>query len=364
MSDENEIPVSPARQRVRHVLFIAGFMVVIGVALYVYIFGGRYISTDNAYVKANMVNVSADVDGKVDRIYVEENQHVKAGDVLFRIDPAPYEVAVQQAEAALLQARAQVEALKATYAQKQAALRSTQADLTFRQSDYNRIKALQALGASSKSTLDAAKNALDVASSDINSAQHEIGEVRAQLNGDPNIETIQHPAYKAALAALDKAKLDLKRTEVRTPIDGVASKVPDVGGYVLPGLPVISVVDAKGPWVEANLKESQLERVHPGQKVEIDVDAYSHTKWQGIVDSIGQATGAEFALLPPQNASGNWVKVVQRVPVRISIEHQHGEPTLRSGMSADVSIDTGPARAQGVHHMLSWIGLEDAQATE
>ncbi|HEY9545488.1 MAG TPA: biotin/lipoyl-binding protein, partial [Solimonas sp.] len=160
MSEEIEIPVSPTRQRVRRILFIAGFAVAIGVVLYVYVFGGRYVSTDNAYVKANMVNVSADVDGKVDRIYVEENQHVKAGDVLFRIDPAPYEVAVHEAEAALLQARAQVEALKATYAQKQAALRSTQADLTFRQSDYKRIKALQAVGASSKSALDAAKNAL------------------------------------------------------------------------------------------------------------------------------------------------------------------------------------------------------------
>src|SRR3546814_9530407 len=132
----------------------------------------------------------------------------------------------------------------------------------------------------------------------------------------------------------------------------------------MPGLPLISVVDAKGPWVEANLKESQLERVRPGQKVTVDVDAYPHTKWEGIVDSIGQATGAEFSLLPPQNASGNWVKVVQRVPVRITLEHQNGEPTLRSGMSADISIDTGPARAQGVHHMLSWIGLEDAQAAE
>src|SRR3546814_138187 len=213
MSEEIEIPVSPTRQRVRRILFIAGFAVAIGVVLYVYVFGGRYVSTDNAYVKANMVNVSADVDGKVDRIYVEENQHVKAGDVLFRIDPAPYEVAVHEAEAALLQARAQVEALKATYAQKQAALRSTQADLTFRQSDYKRIKALQAVGASSKSALDAAKNALDVAASNINSAQHEIGEVRAQLGGDPTIETAPTPAYTPALAALDTAKLDHERTE-------------------------------------------------------------------------------------------------------------------------------------------------------
>ena len=364
MSEQTETAVSPARQRVRRILFVAGFAIAIAAALYVYVFGGRYVSTDNAYVKANMVNVSADVDGKVEQIYVRENQRVKAGDVLFRIDPAPYRVAVQQAEAALLQARAQVESLKATYAQKQAALRSAQADLTFRETDYRRAKALQAVGASSKSTLDAAKNALDVARSDINAAQHEVDEIRAQLGGDPDVAVADHPAYKAAVAALEKARLDLARTEVHTPIDGVASKVPDVGGYVMPGLPVLSVVDAESPWVEANLKESQLERVRAGQKVEIDVDAYSHTKWHGVVDSIGQATGAEFSLLPPQNASGNWVKVVQRVPVRIHIEHQNGEPPLRAGMSVDISIDTGAARAKGVHHMLSWIGLEDAQAAE
>ncbi|WP_051362328.1 HlyD family secretion protein [Solimonas soli] len=332
--------ITPNRSRLRFVLFGAGIAAAIVAALYYFVFGSRYVSTDNAYVKANMVNVSADVSGKVDRIYVRENQFVAAGAPLFRIDPAPYEVAVQQAEAALLQARTEVEALKATYAQKQAALRSAQADLTYRQTEYERVKALQQLGASSKSTLDAAVNALEVARSDIKARQHEIDEVRAQLDDDPDIAVEDHPSYKAALAALDKAKLDLARTEVHTPIAGIASKVPEVGGYVLPGLPVLSVVDARGPWIEANLKESQLEHVRPGQSVEIEVDAYSHTRWQGTVQSIGQATGAEFSLLPPQNASGNWVKVVQRVPVRIAITHQPDEPMLRAGMSTEISIDT------------------------
>ncbi|MGH8445074.1 MAG: HlyD family secretion protein [Solimonas sp.] len=354
----------PQNQRLRRILFGSGIAVAAAVALYIYVFGGRYVSTDNAYVKANLVNVSADVSGKVDTIYVHENEVVKRGAPLFRIDPAPYEVAVQQAQAALTQAQLQVAALKATYAQKQAALRSAQADLSFREVDHKRASELQALGASSTSTLDAASHALQVAQSGINEAEHEVGEVRAQLDGNPDIAVEDHPSYKAALAALDKAKLDLSRTDVRAPIDGIASKVPEVGGYVLPGLPVLSVVDAQGPWVEANLKESQLERVRAGQKVEIDVDAYSQTKWTGIVESIGQATGAEFSLLPPQNASGNWVKVVQRVPVRIRIEHQNGEPPLRSGMSTEISIDTGAARAGGVHHALSWLGLEDAQASQ
>jgi membrane fusion protein (multidrug efflux system) len=333
----------------RRVLFGAGFVVAGIIVLYFYIVGGRYVSTDNAYVKAHMVNVTADVSGKVVEIGVHENQHVKAGDLLFRIDPAPYQVAVAQAEAALLQARTEVEALKATYAQKQASVRSAEADLQFRETDYQRALGLQAVGASSKSTLDTAKKALDVARSELSLAQHEVGEVRAQLNGNPDIAVEDHPSYKAALAALDKARLDLQRTDVRAPIDGVASKVPDVGGYVLPGLAVLSVVDDAGPWIEANLKESQLENVRPGQSVEIDVDAYSHTRWHGSVDSIGQATGSEFSLLPPQNASGNWVKVVQRVPVRIHIIHQADEPPLRDGMSTEISIDTRLDRSATKH---------------
>jgi membrane fusion protein (multidrug efflux system) len=350
----------PQNQRLRRILFGSGIAVAAAVALYVYVFGGRYVSTDNAYVKANLVNVSADVSGKVDTIYVHENELVKRGAPLFRIDPAPYEVAVQQAQAALTQAQLQVAALKATYAQKQAALRSAQADLSFREVDHKRASELQALGASSTSTLDAASHALQVAQSGINEAEHEVGEVRAQLDGNPDIAVEDHPSYKAALAALDKARLDLSRTDVRAPIDGIASKVPEVGGYVLPGLPVLSVVDANGPWVEANLKESQLENVRPGQRVEIDVDAYSHTKWQGTVASIGQATGAEFALLPPQNASGNWVKVVQRVPVRIAITHMQDEPVLRSGMSTEISIDT---HSSGAAPALTTVSSLDADGT-
>lgn len=363
MSAADTAAVARAPTRTRRILFAAGLLVALGAALYFYLFGGRYVSTDNAYVKANMVSVSTDVSGKVDRIYVHENQAVKAGDSLFRIDPAPYQVAVQEAEAGLAQTRLQIEALKATYAQKQAVLRSAQADLRFRQTDYQRSKALQSLGASSRSTLDAATNALEVAQSAINSAQQEIGEVRAQLAGNPAIAVADHPSYKNALAALDKARLDLQRTEVRAPIDGIASKVPEVGGYVLPGLIVLSVVDAAGPWIEANLKESQLENVRPGQKVEIDVDSYSHTTWHGVVGSIGQATGSEFSLLPPQNASGNWVKVVQRVPVRIRIEHQSGEPPLRAGMSTEIEIDTGPGHTP-LHEALAKLGFEDAHAAD
>lgn len=337
-----DISTSPAPRnlRLRRGLFGAGFAVVAVAAVAAYLLGGRYVSTDNAYVKANLVNVSADISGKVDAVYVQENQLVRQNDPLFRIDPAPYQLAVTKADAALHEARLRIESLKAELAQKQAALRSTRADLAFRQTDHARVAGLQDIGGMPRAALDAANHELEVAQSKTTETQHELDAVLAELGGNPAIAIDDHPAVRNAQAALAKAKLDLERTVVRAPFTGIASKVPDVGVYVLPALAVLSVVDADRPWVEANLKESQLEHVRVGQRVEIDVDAYSSTKWDGIVDSIGQATGSEFALLPPQNASGNWVKVVQRVPVRIRIVHHSDEPVLRAGMSTEISIDT------------------------
>lgn len=338
--------------RLRRLLFGGGTLVVVAIAVAAWLLSGRYVSTDNAYVKANLVNVSADISGKVDTVYVRENQLVHQNDPLFRIDPAPYKLAVTKADAALHEARLRIESLKAEVAQKQAALRSTRADLAFRQTDRARVAGLQDIGGMPRAALDAANHELEVARSQSSETQHELDSVLAQLGGDPDIAVDAHPAVRNAQAALEKAQLDLERTVVRAPFTGIASKVPDVGVYVLPALAVLSIVDADRPWVEANLKESQLEHVRIGQHVEIDVDAYSETKWDGVVDSIGQATGAEFALLPPQNASGNWVKVVQRVPVRIRIIHHSDEPVLRAGMSTDISIDTHsqpePAAVQAV----------------
>ena len=328
------------RPVLRRVLFSVGFIVVAVGALYAWFVSGRYVSTDNAYVKANLVNVSADLSGKLNAVYVHENQQVHAGDPLFRIEPAPYELAVSKAEAQLRDTRLRIEALKAEYAQKQANQRANAADLAFRRTDHARVEGLQAMGAVARAALDSATHELEVARSRQSESVHERDEILAQLAGKPDIAVDEHPAVRTAQAALDKARLDLERTTVRAPIDGVASKVPEVGSYVVPALAVLSVVDAAAPWIEANLKESQLEDVRAGQTVAIEVDAYTHSQWQGTAESIGQATGSEFAVLPPQNASGNWVKVVQRIPVRIRIEHHADEPVLRAGMSTEISIDT------------------------
>ncbi|TJY64704.1 HlyD family secretion protein [Sinimarinibacterium sp. CAU 1509] len=315
-------------------------VVAVVVAAALYWFGGRYVSTDDAYLKANLVNVSAEVTGTVTRVNVRENQAVHRGEVLLQIDPAPYEVAVQQAEAALTQTRLQIDSLKASYAQKEASLRSAESDLAYQQSHDRRVREMHAKGVVSGSTLDEAEHGLQVAQSHIVEVQHEIAEVRAQLGGNPDIAAEEHPSYQAAMASLNKARLDFERTQVRAPLDGIASKVAELGEYAMPGLPLMSVVASQDLWVEANLKESQLEHVRPGQAVTIEVDAYRSTQWDGIVDSIGQATGAEFSLLPAQNATGNWVKVVQRVPVRIRIMQRGDAPPLRAGMSSEIRIDT------------------------
>jgi membrane fusion protein (multidrug efflux system) len=332
--------VQSSNRRLRIVLLGVVPALAVAAAAALYLFSGRYVSTDDAYLKANLVNVSAEVTGTVTRVNVRENQRVRRGEVLLQIDPAPYEVAVQQAEAALTQTRLQIESLKASYAQKEASLRSAEADLAYQQSHDHRVREMHTKGVVSGSTLDEAEHGLQLAQSHIVEVQHEMAEVRAQLGGNPEIAAEDHPNYHAALAVLNKARLDLERTQVRAPLDGIASKVAELGEYAMPGLPLMSVVASQDLWVEANLKESQLEHVRPGQTVTIAVDAYRSTQWDGVVDSIGQATGAEFSLLPAQNATGNWVKVVQRVPVRIRIVQRDDAPPLRAGMSSEISIDT------------------------
>ncbi len=351
----------PSNRNLRIVLlgFVPAIAVAAGVALYW--FSGRYVSTDDAYLKANLVNISAEVTGTVTRVAVRENQQVHRGDLLLQIDPSPYDVAVNQAEATLTQTRLQIDSLKASYAQKQASLRSAQADLAYQQSHDRRVREMHAKGVVSGSTLDEAEHGLQLAQSRIVEVQHEIAEVRAQLGGDPEVDAEMHPSYQAALASLNKARLDLQRTQVRAPLDGIASKVAEPGEYAMPGLPLMSVVASQDLWVEANLKESQLEHVRAGQAVTIAVDAYRSTQWDGVVDSIGQATGAEFSLLPAQNATGNWVKVVQRVPVRIRITQREDAPPLRAGMSSEIRIDT-ESRPQTLAHAGGTLGMAPTSA--
>jgi membrane fusion protein (multidrug efflux system) len=311
--------------------------------------GGRYVATDNAYVQQPMLQISAEVPGRVAEVAVAEDQRVAEGDLLFRIDAEPFRIALAQAEAGLAAARLSVVQLHAAYDTAEARLRAAEDILDTRSSELERQKALQTKGLLTSSSLDSSIIAEKAAVNDVDLARQGVASAAAALGGDPKLEADKHPAVMAALAAVDLARRNLRKTTVRAPAGGIVAQVANLvpGVFVAAGAPVASLVENDRSWVEANFKETQLEGLSVGQKVEVTLDAYPGQTQQGEILSIGSATGAEFALIPAQNATGNWVKVVQRLPVRVSVVDSAGAP-LRAGMSAGVSVDTGATRAQRI----------------
>lgn len=306
---------------------------------------GRYVETENAYVKADLIVVSAEVSGQVVEVAVADNAPVAAGDILFRIDPQRFEVARARAEAELGMARRKVEALKAHYRTKMAELEAAVRDAEFMRTELDRTLRLSQGGTVAEAEVLSDERLAAQAEDKTAVAREGITEVRAELGGDAELPVDEHPDVRRALSELRQAEIDLASTTVRAPSDAIAANVKlQAGEYVEAGDAVLSLVSTGGFWVEANLKETDLTHVAVGQRAELVVDAHPDVVWKGRVASLAPATGAEYALLPPQNASGNWIKVVQRVPVRLEIVAQEGAPELRAGMSVAVSIDTGYER--------------------
>ncbi|HKS55194.1 MAG TPA: HlyD family secretion protein [Steroidobacteraceae bacterium] len=329
-------------QRARLPLLIAGPLVVLALAAYFYVSGGRYEKTDDAYVMAARTAISANVSGRVVELAVHDNQAVQRGDVLYRLDDAPYRIYVQEAEAQLAAATLQIESLKATYLQRQADLASARDTLAFQQSELDRQKKLIAAGIASQAQVDRATHAYDEARARLASVQHEITGAAAQLGGDPNIEPSKHPTVLQAKAALDRARLNLSYTTVTAPSDGVVTRVEQlqVGSYVAASTPVFALVSVHDVWLEANFKEDQLGHMRPGQTANIRIDSYPGRTFKGRIASVSPGTGSQFSMLPAENATGNWVKVVQRLPVRVELQDLDPQYPLHAGLSANVNVDT------------------------
>lgn len=321
-------------------MILAPIIVIAGL-LYFYIISGRYESTDDAYTRAATVSISSNVAGRVVEVDVRDNERVQRGSVLFKLDDAPFRIAVNDAAARLASTRLQVESLKSTYKQRQVELRAARDTQQFAQTQFDRQSRLVTSGISSRTQFDQASHALDAARQDVANVQQQIGVALANLGGNPDIAPEKHPLVEEAQAALDRAQLNLSYTVIKAPIDGVVTRVEQlqVGDYIAASAPVFALVATHDTWIEANFKEVQLARMQPGQSATVRIDRFPNKKFSAQVVSLSPGTGSQFSLLPPENATGNWVKVVQRVPVRLRLTDVDPNFMLQAGLSADVKVD-------------------------
>ncbi|HEX3811079.1 MAG TPA: HlyD family secretion protein [Rhizomicrobium sp.] len=336
----------------RKVLMYGGVALVAAITAIFWLTGGRYVSSDDTYVMAGKLMVSTDVSGLVQDVDVHEGQHVNAGQVLFRLDPRQFQIAVDNAKAQLAQTALTIQAMKADYQRMIHDADAQRANAHLAQVTNARNAALVRSNAVSQATFDQSRAGLSSAQSQLASLQEQAQETLIKLGGSLDVPVEKNPQYMAAKAQLDEAERQLNHTVVRAPFSGTVTAVDSlqVGTLVISALSAFSTTSAvglvsdKNIWIEANFKETDLTYVKNGDPVDISIDTYPSHSWTGTVDSVSPATGAAFSVLPAENSSGNWVKVVQRIPVRVKINTRAGDPPLRAGMSANVDIDTGKRR--------------------
>ena len=319
---------------------------------YSYVSGGQIMSTDDAYVDAEKVPVSTDVSGIVQDVDVTDNQHVTAGQVLYRLDPRQFQIALANAKANLAQTALAIDAMKQDYRHMLSDAAAEQAQVDLDQTNYNRENMLLRSGTVSQAVFDQAQYTLLNDKSKLESLRQQAATQLARLGGNAQIETTQHPQYLQAQAQVEEAQRQLDHTVIKAPFAGTVANVPSIapGKYLAASTTAFYLVDTDHLWIDANPKETELTYVHPGQPVTVTVDTYPDAVWHGTVQSISPAAAQEFSLLPAQNTSGNWVKVVQRVPMRVHVDTADQRlPPLRAGMSVEVNVDTGHAR--GLPHL-------------
>src|SRR4030081_980712 len=327
-----------------------------------YLNGGRYVTTDDAYVGAQKVLITPDISGKIISVAVKEGQTVTTGDVMFQIDPVPFKLAVAQARAKLDDAKTSHDNLVANVKLYAQTIEIVNAGIALKQRDVERKSSLVKSNAGSQLDMDNSGTALVTAQAQLQLVKMQNSTALNQLLGNPELPLEQFPAYMQAKAALDDAQRNLDLTTVRAPMNGIATQVEQIqlGRFVMAGSPVFSVIDTSNPWVDANPKESDFTYVAVGEPVTIDIDAFPDHVFKGTVGALSPGTGAQFAILPPQNATGNFVKVVQRVPVRIALDpNDKMVGKLKAGMSSYVSIDTGHRRS-----LAAMLGLAPAAAAQ
>jgi membrane fusion protein, multidrug efflux system len=349
----DESPLVPAapdsvtpKKSLRRPLMFALLPLALIVGGYFYVTGGAVMSTDNAYVQADMVGLSTDVSGIVREVSVHDNQKVAKGDVLFKLDDLQFRLALDRAEAQIGNTRNDLVALQTSYRNMQAQVEQAQKDVDFNMVNFKRQEQLLANNFTPKATFDAARNTLQGSQQKLASLNAQLAGIAANLNGNPDAPIDEHPRYKDAVAARDEAARQLAHTIVRAPFAGIVTNVPSLqpGQYLAAAATAFNIVSTDHVWVQASPKETELTYVKPGQKVTVEVDTFPGQRWAGTVESISPASASSFSLLPAENTSGNWVKVVQRIPMRVRVNNAPGKPALRVGMSVEVSVDTGHER--------------------
>jgi membrane fusion protein (multidrug efflux system) len=325
----------------RSVLLVLIPLSVIFVGVYLYAAGGRYVSTENAYVKANVIIISPEISGRVTLVGIEDNQPVTLGQVLLQLDARPYEIELARARARMDVIGTELNSLRADHREAEVQTEQAREKVRHFKRRLERQKKLRNQGLGIEEQYDEAYHALQVSKKQVQIIQQRVQKVLASLDGDAALPVDQHPRYLAARSIYDQAAIDLAGTTIRAPASGVVSNMKlQVGEYAQAGKPVFSLIEDDPVWIEANLKETQLTHIHLGQQATVVADAYPDAIWNTSVASIAPATGAEFSVLPPQNASGNWVKVVQRIPIRLQIDNNDPVYRLRAGMTVTVRIDT------------------------
>jgi membrane fusion protein (multidrug efflux system) len=340
------ITIKPKRRISRFVMLVVIPLIALAIGFSWWLSSGRFVSTDNAYVGADKSLITPQVTGAIVAVHVVEGQQVKVGDPLFDIDPKPYEIALALAKGKLEAAKVEFANLQSSFSSNIDQIKMGQDAVRVRQADFDRKNDLASHGSGTTADRDTSMANLIQAKQILEFVKWQQATVTVKLGGGPDTKIDQFPDYMQANAAVDDAERNLRNTKVLAPIDGVATQVPEIelGRVAAAGQPVFAVVANTGLWVDANPKESDLTYVHTGLPATVSVDTFPDREWKGAICSIAPGTGAQFAILPPQNATGNWVKVVQRVPLRFCFDPKEDTTGLRAGMSAYLTIDTGRTR--------------------